>query len=286
MRKMYFIGVTTAQSSIQRVFPEWARLAGVEDALLTGIDIPVDSPPSRYRAAVETVRNDPDAWGALVTSHKIGVYDSAGDLFTGFDANARALGEVSCMVRRGHRLTGHALDPLAGGLALDGIFEAPFRGHVCILGAGGAALALAVQLLRAHRPAAITLTDTSSARLERARHLSGVKLARVEAPAANDSEIARLPPGSLVVNATGLGKDRPGSPLTPRALFPTNAIAWDLNYRGNLLFLDAARVQGIRAVDGWEYFLHGWSQTMAQVFGFELAPELFAAFRAAASLLR
>ena len=54
---------------------------------------------------------------------------------------------------------------------------------------------------------------------------------------------ADLPDGSLVVNATGLGKDRPGSPLTDDARFPRDGIAWDFNYRGDLLFLEQAERQ-------------------------------------------
>ena len=47
MPTMYFIGVTTAQSSIHRIFPEWATLAGVKDPALVGIDIPLGAAPDR-----------------------------------------------------------------------------------------------------------------------------------------------------------------------------------------------------------------------------------------------
>ncbi|MGH9664014.1 MAG: hypothetical protein ACRD9L_06300, partial [Bryobacteraceae bacterium] len=100
MRRMYFVGVTTAQSSIQRIFPQWTRLAGVDDGTLAGFDIALDAPPSRFRQAVTTIRTDPESWGALVTSHKIPIHQHARDLFTNFDADAERLGEVSCIVRR------------------------------------------------------------------------------------------------------------------------------------------------------------------------------------------
>jgi shikimate 5-dehydrogenase len=79
----------------------------------------------------------------------------------------------------------------------------------------------------------------------------------------NDEILARLAPGSLVINATGLGKDAPGSPLSPLAQFPENGIVWDLNYRGDLVFLEQARQQKNHVTlveDGWIYFLHGWTQ--------------------------
>ncbi|RWE90613.1 MAG: shikimate dehydrogenase, partial [Mesorhizobium sp.] len=74
----------------------------------------------------------------------------------------------------------------------------------------------------------------------------------------------------LVINATGLGKDAAGSPITDDGVFPQRGIAWDLNYRGDLIFLDQARRQQARQQlqieDGWTYFLHGWTQVIAEVF--------------------
>ena len=89
----------------------------------------------------------------------------------------------------------------------------------------------------------------------------------------NDEILARLAPGSLVINATGLGKDAPGSPLSPLAQFPENGIVWDLNYRGDLVFLEQARQQKNHVTlveDGWIYFLHGWTQVIGEVFHIEI----------------
>ncbi len=51
-------------------------------------------------------------------------------------------------------------------------------------------------------------------------------------------------------------------------------MAWELNYRGSLDFLHQARAQqqgrGITVVDGWDYFVHGWTQVIADVFGLDL----------------
>jgi shikimate 5-dehydrogenase len=269
---MYFIGVTTAQSSIHQIFPHWATAAGVKNAAIQGIDLPLDATPNQYRAAVHTILQNPNAQGALITTHKVGIYEHAPDLFTDFDPDARRLGEVSCIVKRGTRLTGLAMDTVAGPLALQALdWHGP---AALILGAGGAGLALAVSL-----PVPVVLTDISRARLEKVRHLTAARCEQVATPEDNDSLLAAMPPGSLIVNATGMGKDRPGAPITPHARFPTDALAWDLNYRGKLLFLDYARAQGIRTADGWEYFLHGWTQIMARVFGFDLTPELFKALR-------
>ena len=84
----------------------------------------------------------------------------------------------------------------------------------------------------------------------------------------------QLPPESLVVNATGAGKDTPGSPLTAAAVFPGQGIAWEFNYRGHLLFLDQARAQqksrSLQIEDGWTYFIHGWTRVISDVFHREI----------------
>jgi len=280
MRKMYFIGVTTGASWIHPIFPRWAKLAGVDDAVLVGADFRVDAAPESYRAVIGALREDPHAMGALVTTHKVRIFEHARDLFTDFDPAAERLGEVGCIIRRGNRMTGLAIDAVTAGIALRAISEpAPFA-QALILGAGGAGVALASHL------GAATLTDISPARVTQVRRLTSTPCVLVSGPEDHDRLLGVLPPGSLVVNATGMGKDRPGSPITSNARFPTGAVAWDLNYRGDLLFLQYARDQDIRAVDGWEYFLVSWSRIMSLVFGFDLTPELFTAMREAAAAFR
>jgi shikimate 5-dehydrogenase len=280
---MYFIGVTTGSSSIHRLFGPWAALAGVPEAVLSGIDIEVDAPPARYQDALRRICSDPESCGALVTTHKVQVYEHARSFFTDFDPDAAALGEVNCIVRRDGRVSGLALDTVTAGLAFREVApEWPFRGQALILGAGGAAVALATHLLREHRPAQVMLTDVSADRIASVSGLMAASCMRVEGAEGNTILIERMPPGSLIVNATGVGKDRPGSPILAETRFPENSVAWDFNYRGQLLFLDYAKAQSVRAIDGWDYFLHGWSRNMSHVFGFELTPELFAGMRALA----
>jgi len=98
-------------------------------------------------------------------------------------------------------------------------------------------------------------------------------------PTHNDRIMSGMKEHSIVINATGMGKDTPGSPITDAGRFPLHGVAWEFNYRGALDFLRQARSQkGERALtveDGWVYFLHGWSQVVAQVLHFDLTPELF-----------
>ena len=44
----YFVGVTTAQSSIMRVFPVWARHLGLGDVEIRGMDFEPHADPARY----------------------------------------------------------------------------------------------------------------------------------------------------------------------------------------------------------------------------------------------
>jgi len=90
--------------------------------------------------------------------------------------------------------------------------------------------------------------------------------------------MGKLPPYSLVVNATGLGKDAPGSPLTNACSFPENSLVWELNYRGDLLFMHQAEAQAeekrLHVEDGWRYFIYGWTQVISEVFDIPIEGEI------------
>jgi shikimate 5-dehydrogenase len=157
-----------------------------------------------------------------------------------------------------------------------------------ILGAGGAGTALTWHLTQGapvgDRPARIHLVDCIPARLEHLQRLHAawpgatpIETHVADIAAAADRVMSRLPAGSLVANATGAGKDTPGSPLTGAAVFPERGLAWEFNYRGELLFLEQARAQqpsrSLQVVDGWTYFLHGWTRVIADVFDCDIPPQ-------------
>ncbi len=281
----YFIGVTTGSSSIRTVFPRWAEALELGDVELVGIDLPVHAPAEQYREVVSFLKQDELSRGALVTTHKIDLFRAATDLIDEVDPLASLMSEVSCLSKRDGRLIASAKDPYSSGLAIDAFAPADYWAsgdkELFIMGAGGSALAIDWHLSRQERgnarPASVTVSNRSAPRLETVRTVHDAVAADiplstvvVPTPADNDRLLADLSPGALVINATGLGKDAPGSPLTGAALFPERAIAWDLNYRGDLVFLDQARAQerenDLTVVDGWEYFLHGWTQVIAEVF--------------------
>jgi shikimate 5-dehydrogenase len=109
-------------------------------------------------------------------------------------------------------------------------------------------------------------------------------------PKVNDRLMASLRPGSMVMNATGMGKDIPGSPVTDEGLFPEHGIAWELNYRGELDFkrqaLTQTHTRNLRVVDGWDYFLIGWAVIVGLVFDVEITEQRRKKMRRAAESVR
>lgn len=284
-RTFYFIGVTTTQSSIMKVFPAWARLLNLGDVEMKGIDLPIHASPEVYREAVEFIKHDSLSEGALVTTHKIDLFAACRDLFDEIDPFAATMGETSCLSKRDGRFICHAKDPITSGLSIDGFLQPNHfektGAEVFSMGAGGSTIALTWHLMQrdrlGNRPSRVIVSNRSAGRLEEIERIHheldlGVPCEYVLAPKAedNDAVLRRLSPGALVINATGLGKDAPGSPLTDAALFPERAVVWDLNYRGKLVFLDQARrqeaSQQLQIEDGWTYFIYGWTRVIAEVF--------------------
>jgi shikimate 5-dehydrogenase len=289
----YFIGVTTTKSSIMKVFPRWAKEAlGLEDAVIKGIDIEIHADPQDYIDVVNFIKNDELSLGALVTTHKLDLYEATEDLFEYLDPHAVKFRELSCISKKDGELRGHAKDPISSGLTMENFIPADFwkenKGEVFIMGAGGSALAISSHLTREKFgddiPSKIVIANRSQPRLDAAKEkLEGindnVKFEYLLGPTPEDNDrfLSEIKPYSLIINATGLGKDRPGSPLTNNVEFPENSLVWELNYRGNLIFMDQATEQQedkkLTIEDGWIYFIHGWTQVIAEVFHIDITEE-------------
>ena len=302
--KIVFIGVTTGGSSIMQIFPKWARILGL-NAEIRGIDAPLNAPAAVYRRIVQDIRDDAETRGALVTTHKIDLLNACREMFDDLDPYAEICAEVSCIVKRDGRLSGFAKDVISSGLALDhlapaGHWDSGERDVLC-LGAGGAATAISVCLAERSRsfagPRRVILVDILPGRLEALRRTLGkldtgiaFEFHLTGSAAENDRLLEDLPAGSLVINATGMGKDLPGSPLTTAARFPPGGLVWELNYRGERQFLQQARAQAnerqLSIEDGWAYFVHGWSQAIAEVFQVRLSDGLLDQLEAAAASFR
>ncbi|MCI9215862.1 shikimate dehydrogenase [Lachnospiraceae bacterium 42-17] len=290
---IYFIGVTTASSSIMNVFPKWADALHLEDAVIKGMDFKPHSDPKSYREAVTFIKNDPLSLGALVTTHKIDLYNSCKDLFDYIDPFAEQLGEVSSISKKDGMLCAHAKDPISSGLALENFiphnFWNDYNGDVLLIGAGGSSLAMSVYFTQkkfgTNVPKHIIIANRSQPRLDSAQKIlkdlnpqTRFDFALNPNPEDNDKTLASLKPHSVIVNATGLGKDAPGSPLTNNCQFPKDSYVWEINYRGSLLFKEQAESQAaekkLYVEDGWTYFIHGWTQVISEVFHIEIKGSL------------
>ena len=301
----YFIGVTTGKSSIMKVFPLWMKVLGREDVVMEGIDCKIHDEPEAYRRAVAQIKYDPLSLGALVTTHKIDLLNAARDMFDYLDPYAVITGEVSSISKLEGRLEGHAKDPLTSGASLDAIIEKGYfgktKGHVLCFGAGGSGVATLLHLInkkdKEDRPERFTFVNRSQGRLDHAKEMVGgletdieIEYIQNSDPLVNDKIMEKFPPYSIIINATGMGKDTPGSPITWEGKFPMNSISWEFNYRGELDFMQQSLAQvesrNVKVEDGWIYFVHGWTQVVAQVLHFDLAPALFDKLNESASTVR
>ncbi|MFZ2058990.1 MAG: hypothetical protein WAV54_16415 [Acidimicrobiales bacterium] len=292
-RRFSFVGVTTTKSAIMQVFPAWARHLGLGDVVMAGHDLPLHAEPERYRRLVEAIKSGPSELGGLVTTHKIDLFDACRDMFDFIDPYAELCGEVSCLSKRDGLFRAHAKDPISSGRSLDEFiakgYWAATGAEALLFGAGGSNLAISLHLMTGRpsedRPQRIVVVNRSSARLESMRAMherlgAGVKVDYVHNANLRDNDrlLSQVPPGSLVVNGTGMGKDAPGSPLTDEGTFPERGLVWELNYRGELGFLHQAERQKLErwlvVEDGWRYFVHGWTCVVEEVFDLEMTAQV------------
>jgi shikimate dehydrogenase len=301
----YFIGVTTSKSSINKVFPLWMKELGCPEVVLEGWDHPIHDRPENYRATVAQIKSDPMSIGALVTTHKMDLFEASRDLFDYLDPYALICSEVSSISKLENGLEGHAKDPISSGLSLDAIIGLDYfgrtGGEVLCFGAGGSAVATLLHLINkkepGDRPKRFVVVNRSNARLLHMQQMVENLKTDIQVeyicnvdPLVNDEIMQHLPERSIVINATGMGKDTPGSPITDQGLFPRDGIAWEFNYRGELNFLHQAerqsKTRSLKVEDGWLYFVHGWTQVVAQVLHIDLTPAVFCRLEMAAATVR
>ncbi len=107
-------------------------------------------------------------------------------------------------------------------------------GEVFIMGAGGSSVAITSYLVEQKHngdyPSKIIISNRSEPRLismkksiSRLNPSVDIEYHLCPEIVDNDNLLKNLKPFSLIINATGLGKDRPGSPLTDSCEFPKNS---------------------------------------------------------------
>lgn len=283
-----FVGVTTSSSLVHGAMPAWQPLLG-SSCGLRGIDIGLGADDGTYVRLLDDLRADDSVAGAVVTAHKVRVFRAGRQSFTYLDPLALACEEVNAIRGTAGGLRGWARDPVSVGRVTDRIWP-DTAGEVICLGAGGTAVALAHHLYTTRPPARFVCADPSRTAVEHLARLVPLPVAGHVGGGPWDDLVNAAPPGSLIVNATGMGKDRPGSPTTSRVRFPARAVIWELNYRGELEFLRQGRLQaqdsGLRVHDGWQLFCHGWAAALTAVLGLPDDDRLGDHFAGAARALR
>ena len=274
-----FVGVTTGSSAINAIFPRWRDALGLPpDAEIAGVDL---SSPARRRGvpphALAWIRDDPDVLGALVTTHKLDLLRAARDLFDELDPPRRAAagGLLHRRARRAACSAGRS-DPVTASLRARRPRSGRTRGsNVLCMGSGGAGRrdprSSCSSAGRAGSRSPIAIPSGSRTRRQlharaRIRHRGRVRARRRRRDARPAAR--RLRPGALVVNATGPRARTGRARRSARgAAWPEAAVAWELNYRGELeLLAPGARSPASRAEDGWRYFIFGWTAVMGVLF--------------------
>ena len=293
---MKFIGVSTSSSSIMKIFPAWNKILGI-NASISGIDIPLNANPDSYISAINQMVNDSECRGALVTTHKLSLYQHAKSLFQEFDDFADTCGEVSCVKIKNGKVSGFAKDPISAGLAIKDFLPNDFfdsQNEVLLIGDGGAAIAIAWYLSSLPRPPAkIHVLGKDPSRLNNLFKVISKRLPQIEVSISKPEiikTIAQSGKALLIINATGMGKDLPGSPWPNELLFPKNSYLWELNYRGSLEFYHQGKSQEqsqqLTVVDGWNYFIYGWTLVISEVFDLKIDSKILTELKTQALINR
>jgi shikimate dehydrogenase len=174
------------------------------------------------------------------------------------DQTAAAVGAVNTIAVRGHRLIGNNTD-VAGVVGALRSHRAALRGHeALILGAGGAARAVAFALADIFRMRRITLVARTAARARRSLDRLAIREQGTELRVADwrPADIrAALEHAALLVNATPLGSGVYAhlSPLPAGAPIGSSTIVFDLIYSPypTRLLRQAKRAGCARVLGGW-----------------------------------
>lgn len=255
-------GHPVTHSRSPRLHGFWLQRYGIDGAY-----IPLGVPPVGFAAAVRALV-DLGFRGANVTiPHKLAAFEIC-DAVAPF---ARRAGAVNTLIFRDGRIEGSNTDGFG---FLESIREAApgwraDAGPAVLLGAGGAARAIAAALLDAGVPR-VTLVNRTAAKAEAlARDLGG------------PIHVADQPPledAALLVNTTSLGmQGQPGLEVDLAPL-PQSAVVADIVYVPlETRLLAAARARGLVAVDGLGMLLHQARPGFEAWFG--VAPQVDQALR-------
>jgi shikimate dehydrogenase len=250
VRRAAVIGHPVAHSRSPALFARFAAASGIALAYEA-----IDVPPDELAATLARWRTLPEFVGCNVTlPHK----ERALALADRVEPSALACGAANVLTRDGDALVADNTD-VAGVEAALAQHGVALRGaRVAILGAGGAARAVAEA---ARRSGAARIT-VAARNLDRAAAVAA-------AFGAFACALDDVPRADLYVNATPVGMEgQPQLSLLP-ANAPPGAAAFDLVYvPEDTPFLIDARARGLRTVTGTAMFVAQAAATFERWFGF------------------
>ncbi|MDD4308328.1 MAG: shikimate dehydrogenase [Thermoplasmata archaeon] len=190
---------------------------------------------------------------SVTMPHKVAVIPFLDEL----SQEAKIIGAVNTVTLSGNKLVGHNTDGAGCVMALKSA-GVPIKGrNAVVLGAGGAAKAIAVALALEHAGKIFILNRTPSAADKIAATVSKVSGSRIETSGLERMEEA-LAEADILINATPIGMSGI-SPRTavPKDLFRRNMNVFDIVYEPmETQHLRDARMAGARTIPGVEMLLH------------------------------
>lgn len=221
---------------------------------LDAVMVPIGVPPESFAQVVGALRAM-RAYGASVTlPHKL----AAAALCDELTEAARATGAVNCLEVAGARLVGHNTDSAGFTDALLAAGCAPAGRRCAILGAGGAARAVAHGLAAAGAGVEVIAREPASVSWAAARPWTAGEVA---------GALARA---DLVIDATpiGLHDGEPGAPPSPLDALPLDALpagAWvaTLIYHRRTRLIARAAAAGFATLDGRGMLVHQGARQFA-----------------------
>jgi len=250
VKRAAVIGHPVAHSRSPALFARFAAASGVElryDA--------VDVTPELLASTLDAWRRDPEFVGCNVTlPHK----ERALALADRVEPAARACGAANVLTRAGHALVADNTDVagIESALAHAGV---SLRGaRVAILGAGGAARAVA-EAARRNGAVAIAVAARDPLRAQAVAAAFGAVACRFDA----------VPPSDVYVNATPVGMVGQAQRSLLPADAPAGGTAFELVYTPEWTpFLADAKARGLRTVTGTAMFVAQGAATFERWFGF------------------
>lgn len=230
--------------------------AGFRALGLGWVYVPWAVPPNRLEAVVRGLAGAENFMGGNVTvPHKEAVVPFLDTL----SPEAERLGAVNTIVRRNAKLEGHNTDGAGFLAALREQGFDPAGSRIVLIGAGGAAKAVAFALAGVGAQA-ISIVNRTPARAEElargmARVFPGVRT--MAYPLLTFTRVSFSTGGDLIVNCTSAGLRAEDHPPLDGEIFRDFAFAYDLIYNPpETRFLRTARAAGCRAANGTGMLLH------------------------------